>query len=1704
MQNLTDEQKSKKTRLITFFRKHAPGDIYKVDILMSSSDTEEKIFSDLRTKYKVSESADALSSDAADLRQRLSSFYGTYAPTDLAKVETALQMNLTEGQLFAALYQKYNVPVDKQTFHKGSLGNHPAAGQSAAASPPQQQQQRSRAGSRASLSGGTPVNSKSNSSFSGRDSFRRKLVDVYTIVCPTEVEQKVQHAMSLSVPEDAILQKIYEKYNLDANGKPKAAATPAVEPAQASPEAAPAAPTTPSAAEVSQVTPAAPSLPPPQNAPADEPPERASMRQRLRSFYAIHAPNEVETKVTTAMGLGLQEDALFDLLGKKYGSAATLEVSQSGSSMQPSSASAVQPAVASPAPLARDYANGPGSLEERLTAFYQTFNPAEAAVKVPKALSLKIPEAELWGNLYRTYGLDSEGRPLAAAPASPPPQPSAPNVSPDNSVPEGNAAKAALEVKLRRFYAVYAPDSVEQKVAAALSRDKSEQELFMLLSQKYQLSFDEAISIGNNAVPANKAGPARGTDNERAAPPSPEVSIDAAFGSSPPRDVDLDELRTRLTAFFTRYDKDADVEGRVRDSLDVVASGHMTQDELVRFVEQQYGPALELRVDNTSVLPKPPKAPPRTASVVAPSGSPATAALSPSSSVSIAGDRGALRQRLQSFYKSQGVAEAGPKIDYALSLEADDDTVMQRVMSKYNVTTEPPLEPTAPLNAPASPALTSFVQSPPRVSSVAHAPVPQPLFASPLPNASGITDPARTSPLSQSLERKRSVTFSDLGLDAHDDAKNKRRERLRSRLVSFYQRYNPGNIDKVDIALTLDIPEDILFSKLYEKYNLDANGEPLQVGGALRRFERQSSPELLAHQSSSVASVLPPRVPSAGASTFAKNQSHKEKELMDRMFIVYARYYPSVEAQERAQRVSFEPGESVNDAVQRVTKELEAAQRGGGLPAVQDPSETPAEVVQPAGVSQRSADLKERLVRFYERHRPSEVPRVDSVLAAPITEEQIWDRLQERYGLEAVAPFRFGAEEPDFPSDPAILSRVLSGRSTKEQRTSPPSSVGEGRSRSTKHVAGPALDRLVDRVAVESEDPMTTLDYVTDHVGHSSTTPQAALADVPKADARAVSFLVRLPEVSMFLLRKATSQQRTDFVASLEKDVRSFAQLAGAVGVSCDTVLSPNDDLVCMRYVALFPSTIGAQRFRTLVIDTSQPSAVVPLPATRAAYLLIGGNVHAVREGRVSGAVFTDEVPPSLQVAMRTSATAAAQRTTAGAPGESNYYRPGVVPSEQYDENVEGINRRLSMLDVDSNASPMLASIRLRQQRGNGETFAPNDRILDEALGGEMEPGSSGPVLSWGDVMRQPAASTAPAALREQDLLARERALQAQSLELKDRQRVLQERESSLRDAEARIRASQDDEREANRLRRERAAEASMRFESLAVRESELKERERQLMRHEEELNVKERDVAANMSELSQRAAFLDERERRVTLRERQLEESERCAPARSSSRYSDGTEAGIYIADLETKLREAKHRISVLEGAPSAAVALQAQQHSSQHGERDLDLRLRHVIEREQLVADAEARLQRTTQEAISEVRHEDEGARRRWEELRRQDRELLARRLEIEAMHSSVQRAQQHTNRTLSAGTTQSSPPSSRQAAGTSSTPPRSLFTSPRDDTLDVKPNPSFTFGASRESAGLLRQDDISTMLLRVKERETLLRKMSERMTPARTVLP
>ena len=92
-------------RLVAFYQKYSPADIDKVDKALQLKVSEDELWAHLRKKYNApdvtaaSGTMPAMSLEKAALREKLVAFYQKYNPADLDKVEKAVNLNVSEEEL---------------------------------------------------------------------------------------------------------------------------------------------------------------------------------------------------------------------------------------------------------------------------------------------------------------------------------------------------------------------------------------------------------------------------------------------------------------------------------------------------------------------------------------------------------------------------------------------------------------------------------------------------------------------------------------------------------------------------------------------------------------------------------------------------------------------------------------------------------------------------------------------------------------------------------------------------------------------------------------------------------------------------------------------------------------------------------------------------------------------------------------------------------------------------------------------------------------------------------------------------------------------------------------------------------------------------------------------------------------------------------------------------------------------------------------------------------------------------------------------------------------------------------------------------------------------------------------------------------------------------------------------------------------------
>jgi hypothetical protein len=264
--------------------------------------------------------------------------------------------------------------------------------------------------------------------------------------------------------------------------------------------------------------------------------EKAELRKKLTAFYTRYAPADV-AKVELALSITKPESDLWAHLYKKY-------------AVNPTEADTVIAAASGDKP----------ALRRKLLAFYQRFAPDDIG-KVDLAVRIAKPEAELWAHLTKKYGIDPDAAAAvingdgdvslsmtASAVASPVASPERSMASPTAASQPAlpfmpmSADRDEFRRRVTAFYTRYSPADVA-KVDAAMQLTRPELEIWSHLFQKYKAAPAEAI-------PYILAAVAAAPQQQPPPPPAPAPPSAAAVGASP---TDKEELRRKLTAFYTRY-----------------------------------------------------------------------------------------------------------------------------------------------------------------------------------------------------------------------------------------------------------------------------------------------------------------------------------------------------------------------------------------------------------------------------------------------------------------------------------------------------------------------------------------------------------------------------------------------------------------------------------------------------------------------------------------------------------------------------------------------------------------------------------------------------------------------------------------------------------------------------------------------------------------------------------------------------------------------------------------------------------------------------------------------------------------------------------------------------------------------------------------------------------------------------------------------
>ena len=237
-------------------------------------------------------------------------------------------------------------------------------------------------------------------------------------------------------------------------------------------------------------------------------------------------------------------------------------------------------------------------------------------------------------------------------------------------------------------------------------------------------------------------------------------------------------------------------------------------------------------------------------------------------------------------------------------------------------------------------------------------------------------------------------------------------ERLKERVTQFYERHSPGNLQKVDAALSLRVSERKLFALLRRKYGVRGEdddgaghrhvGMPEGDGGG-----SAASAEALLHRSA----VLLPAV-----GHFERTASQTER-LKERVTQFYGHYSPQdLHKVEHALSLPLSEdelfallrrkygvrGEDDDGAGHRHVG-MPEGDGGGSAASAEALLHRPAVLLPAVGHFERTASqterLKERVTQFYGHYSPQDLQKVEHALSLPLSEDELFALLRRKYGV---------------------------------------------------------------------------------------------------------------------------------------------------------------------------------------------------------------------------------------------------------------------------------------------------------------------------------------------------------------------------------------------------------------------------------------------------------------------------------------------------------------------------------------------------------------------------------------------------------------------------------------------------------------------------------------------------------------------------------
>ena len=921
-------------RLVRFYEAYNPSKLGAVDqTLEAYAGREEEMFTALVGKYGAEPPAAAAvapTTASESARSRLTRFYEKYNPSKLGSVDQTLEAYAgREEEMFTALVGKYG----------------PEPPRSSSANP----------------TSAVTSSRKPSSGNSGATGYRDRLVRFYEKYNPSKLNAVDQTLEAYAGREEEMFTALVGKYGAE-----------------------PGATTTPPASDKRRM-----STPPTGSVSA------TSNRDRLLRFYQAYNPSKVGAVDQTLEAYAGREEEMFTALVGKYGQEPTAAAGSAG---------------------------GSNSYKQRLSRFYEKYNPSKLGAVDQTLEAYAGREEEMFTALCHKYGPEPPGGDATSAQA-------APKRRSASQLSSGPAASTGtVRERLTRFYEKYNPAklaSVQQALEAYAGR---EEEMFVALVTKYgpeppppstssaQSRGVSQMSGGGGDAPASASYRERLVRFYEKHNPAKLSSVDQALEAYAGREEEM------FTALVGKYGPEPPSAGPA------ISAGSTFKLRLTRFYEK-YNPSKLGAVDQTLEAYAGREEEMFTA-LVGKYG-PEPAQQRSSSGGPTANESGSFKGRLIRFYEKYNPGNIGA-VDQTLEAYAGrEEEMFTALVGKYG----PEPVKTAPIAA-ASAAGGSIS------------------FKDRLTRFYEKYNPSKLGAVDQTLEayagREEEMFTALVGKYGPEptSAPSTHKQQLtpRERLIRFYEKYNPAKVGAVDQTLeayagreeemftalvgkygpeppsTMSTPSTPgtttlsssssykqRLTRFYEKYN------PAKIGAVDQTLEAYAGRE--EEMFTALVGKYGPEPPFGTSQTTVKSGNGGGGSYRDRLVRFYTTYNPTKVA-------------AVDDTLAAYAGREEAmfaalVGKYGAEPQTDAAGDSAGGGGSAAASSHASFSYRDRLSRFYEKYNPAKLSAVDQTLQAYAgREEEMFVALVGKYG----------AEPPAAPTQPRHEPKVMTAPQSYQER----------------------------------------------------------------------------------------------------------------------------------------------------------------------------------------------------------------------------------------------------------------------------------------------------------------------------------------------------------------------------------------------------------------------------------------------------------------------------------------------------------------------------------------------------------------------------------------------------------------------------------------------------------------------------------------------